>query len=80
MTSKFYRACKQEVKEMKPFIMEQYQHILLLITPVLQLDAAHFKGISYSYITAGVGYLCYYTESEAEPRTSVNNKDILRLL
>ena len=34
--------------------------------------------VIYIY-TVGVGYLCYYTESEAKPRISVNNKDILQL-
>ena len=29
--------------------------------------------------TVGVDYLCYYTESEVKPRTSVNNKGILQL-
>ena len=32
----------------------------------------------YTY-TVGVGYLCYYTKSDAKPRMSVNNKDILQL-
>ena len=34
----------------------------------------HTYAVCYSYITVRVGYFCYYTESEAKPKTSVNKK------
>ena len=43
------------------------------------MSILHTYAVRYSYVTVGVEYLCYYTESEAKPRTSVNNKDILQL-
>ena len=58
----------------------KYLHSRLAVSVIVRgslLGRLAYKftvALSYSYITVGVGYLCYYTSPK--PRTSVNNKNV----